>query len=81
MHKIRLLLLDDHILIREGLTRLLATEEEVEIVAQCGTTSEAVSLLESHAIDLVLLDFDLVTTPACPSYLRQQRQKVRAGFY
>lgn len=59
MHKIRLLLLDDHILFREGLTRLLATEEEFEIVAQCGTTSEAVSLLESHAIDLVLLDFDL----------------------
>ncbi|MDW5264680.1 MULTISPECIES: response regulator transcription factor [Acidobacteriaceae] len=59
MHKIRLLLLDDHILFREGLTRLLATEEEFEIVAQCGTTSEAVNLLESHAIDLVLLDFDL----------------------
>jgi DNA-binding NarL/FixJ family response regulator len=59
MNKIRLLLLDDHILFREGLTRLLATEEGVEIVAQCGTTSEAVRLLESHAIDLVLLDFDL----------------------
>ena len=59
MDKIRLLLLDDHILFREGLTRLLATEEEFEIVAQCGTSSEAVALLESRAIDLVLLDFDL----------------------
>lgn len=59
MHEIRLLLLDDHILFREGLTRLLATEEEFKIIAQCGTSSEAISVLESHAIDLVLLDFDL----------------------
>jgi DNA-binding NarL/FixJ family response regulator len=59
MSRIRLLLLDDHILFREGLTRLLATEEDFEIVAQCGTSAEAISLLQSHPVDLVLLDFDL----------------------
>jgi DNA-binding NarL/FixJ family response regulator len=59
LRKIRLLLLDDHILFREGLTRLLETEEEFEIVGQCGTCSEAVALLQNHAVDLVLLDFDL----------------------
>lgn len=59
MHKIRLLLLDDHILFREGLTRLLASEEEFEIVAQCGTSSEAIAVLENRAVDLVLLDYDL----------------------
>ncbi len=59
MQKIRLLILDDHILFREGLTRLLETEVEFAVVAQCGTSAEALHLLEQHDIDLVLLDFDL----------------------
>lgn len=59
MNRTRLLLLDDHILFREGLVRLLATEDEFEMVAQCGTSEEALSLFGRHAIDLVLLDFDL----------------------
>jgi DNA-binding NarL/FixJ family response regulator len=59
MPKIRLLLLDDHILFREGLVRLLATEDDFELVAQCGTCADALRLLDGYAIDLVLLDFDL----------------------
>lgn len=55
----RLLLLDDHLLFREGLVRLLATETEFEMVAQCSTVTEALSVLVNHTIDLVLLDFDL----------------------
>lgn len=59
MNKIRLLLLDDHALFREGLARLLATEDEFELVAQCSTSEEALALVGRSAIDLVLLDFDL----------------------
>jgi len=59
MGKVRLLLLDDHILFREGLARLLATESEFEIVGHCGTLLEALHVLGSHEVDLVLLDFDL----------------------
>ncbi len=55
----RLLLLDDHILFREGLSRLLATEPEFSMVAQCGTHAEALAILREQAVDLVLLDFDL----------------------
>ncbi|WP_231966761.1 response regulator [Terriglobus roseus] len=55
----RLLLLDDHLLFREGLVRLLATESEFELVAQCSTVAEALPVLADRRVDLVLLDFDL----------------------
>ena len=59
MQPIRLLLLDDHILFREGLSRLLVSEPDFETVAQCGTPAEALEILSRSAVDLVLLDFDL----------------------
>ncbi len=57
--RIRLLLLDDHILFRESLSRLLASEPDLEMVAHCGTPAEALDILSRNAIDIVLLDFDL----------------------
>src|SRR5271170_7365857 len=57
--RIRLLLLDDHILFREGLRRLLVSEADFETVAECGTPAEALEALSRSAVDIVLLDFDL----------------------
>jgi DNA-binding NarL/FixJ family response regulator len=59
MNPIRLLLLDDHLLFREGLSRLLITEADFEIVAQCGTPLEALAVLARSRVDVVLLDYDL----------------------
>ncbi len=59
MQRIRLLLLDDHILFREGMRRLLLSEPDFEIVAECGTPSEALKALSHSAVDIVLLDFEL----------------------
>jgi DNA-binding NarL/FixJ family response regulator len=59
MRRIRLLLLDDHILFREGLRRLLVSETDFETVAECGTPVEALDVLSRHEVDIVLLDFDL----------------------
>lgn len=59
MQSIRLLLLDDHILFRESLSRLLASEPDFEMAGHCGTAAEALELLERTEVDLVLLDFDL----------------------
>ncbi len=58
-HRTRLLLLDDHTLFREGLVRLLSTEESFEIAAQCSSVVEALTQIRSRMVDLVLLDFDL----------------------
>jgi DNA-binding NarL/FixJ family response regulator len=59
MQPIRLLLLDDHILFREGLSRLLASEPDFEMAGHCGTSAEALSMLGRFPVDIVLLDFDL----------------------
>jgi DNA-binding NarL/FixJ family response regulator len=59
MQRLRLLLLDDHVLFREGLRRLLVTEPDFETVAECGTGAEALEVLSRTAVDVVLLDFDL----------------------
>jgi len=52
-------LLDDHILFREGLSRLLASEPDFRMVGHCGTSAEALTLLRRQPVDVVLLDFDL----------------------
>jgi DNA-binding NarL/FixJ family response regulator len=57
--RIRLLLLDDHVLFREGLSRLLASEPDFEMVGNCGTSAEALDVLKGSPVDIVLLDFDL----------------------
>lgn len=59
MTRIRLLLVDDHILFREGLRRLLASEPDFETVAECGTPGEALNVLSRSSVDVILLDFDL----------------------
>jgi DNA-binding NarL/FixJ family response regulator len=59
MQPIRLLLLDDHTLFREGLSRLLASEPDFEMAGHCGTAPEALAMLRRSQIDIVLLDFDL----------------------
>ena len=56
---LNILVLDDHALFRESVSRLLSAEPGFEIVAHCGTIDEALQILRRKSIDLVLLDFDL----------------------
>lgn len=59
MDRIRLLLLDDHILFRESLSRLLASEPDFRMIAHCGTSAEALEILRREPVDIILLDYDL----------------------
>uniref|UniRef100_UPI00286AA7FF response regulator n=1 Tax=Armatimonas sp. TaxID=1872638 RepID=UPI00286AA7FF len=53
---IRLLLIDDHAIIRQGIKALLRSRPEIEVVAEAGSGEEGVALCEQHAPDVVLLD-------------------------
>jgi DNA-binding NarL/FixJ family response regulator len=57
--RVRILILDDHALFRESIARLLNAESDFEVIAGCGTTAEALQVISSSHIDLVLLDYDL----------------------
>jgi DNA-binding NarL/FixJ family response regulator len=57
--KIRILLIDDHDLFRESLSRLLDAEPDFQIAGNCASVSAAFSILEREQVDIVLLDYDL----------------------
>ena len=57
--KIRILLIDDHALFREGLVRLLESEADFELAGQCSSVREAFQLLAAGPVDVVLLDYVL----------------------
>jgi two-component system nitrate/nitrite response regulator NarL len=56
---IRILLVDDHSLFRESLSRLLEADHRFVVVGQCATVSEAIAAYSEAAVDVVLLDYDL----------------------
>ena len=56
---IRLLLIDDHALFRESVSRLLQAEPGFQVVAECNSGAEGMRIIESREVDIVLLDVDL----------------------
>lgn len=59
MSKVRVLLLDDHLLFRQGLARLLGSENDLEVVMHCPAIGEALIAVASGFVDVVILDVDL----------------------
>jgi len=55
----RLLLVDDHPIVREGLRAYLALQPGLEVVAEAGSVAEALARLDEARPDLVLLDVKL----------------------
>lgn len=56
---VRLLLVDDHMLIRASLRSLLAEFSGIEVVAEAGDGREAVEMVEKHQPDVVLMDISM----------------------
>lgn len=59
MTAIRILLVDDHEMVREGLKAMLQSEPDLEVVAETGHGREVPTLLEQARPDVVLLDVRL----------------------
>jgi two-component system response regulator DesR len=56
---IRILLVEDNQVFREALELLLGLSSDVEVVASVGDGSEAVSAVQEHEPDVVLMDYRL----------------------
>jgi DNA-binding NarL/FixJ family response regulator len=54
--KITILVADDHPYVRDGIASVVATERDMQVVAQAADGAEAVTLAKKHRPDIVLLD-------------------------
>jgi len=62
--RIRFVLVDDQVLFRASLGRLLATQPDLELAGECGTAAEAVEIVKGTSVDIILSDLDLGTERA-----------------
>ena len=59
MPPIRILLVDDHRIVREGLASMLSTQPDMLVVGEAGTGAEAIVQVVSLQPDIVLLDLEM----------------------
>ena len=59
MNEIRVLLADDHTVLRQGMAQALETQPDITVVAQARTGKEAVTLAQKHQLDVILMDINM----------------------
>ena len=57
--KIRILLADDHAVVRQGFGRILAAQDDLEVIGEAGNGREAVDLAEQLKPDVVVMDVSM----------------------
>ena len=58
---IRLLIVDDHAIVRQGLEQLLATVDDIEVVGTAADGEQAVQFAHDRQPDVVLMDLGMPT--------------------
>ncbi|WP_295823369.1 response regulator transcription factor [uncultured Microbacterium sp.] len=76
---IRVLVADDHSMVREGLSSVLAAEGDIEVVATATNGAEAVALVGTTGIDVVVMDVSMPVMDgiAATRAVRQDHPRVR----
>lgn len=75
----RVIIADDHVLIREGLRNVLAREPDMQVIAEAGDRPELIALVESTAADVVLMDINMPGDGAIETLqrIRSRRPELR----
>ncbi len=56
MSKIKVMIVDDHLIVREGLRRLLQLDEHIEVVSEASNGIECLNLVDASSPDIVFMD-------------------------
>ncbi len=77
--KIKVLIVDDHPVVRKGLQSCLSRQERLKIVGEAADGNEALQRVKALAPDVVLLDLDLpgISGLAVAEHLRKETPKVK----
>lgn len=59
LHKIKVLIADDHALVREGIAAFLKLSDEFEVVAEASDGLEAIEKTNKHQPDIVIMDINM----------------------
>ncbi|HMN27552.1 MAG TPA: response regulator transcription factor [Caldilineaceae bacterium] len=77
--RIRVLIVDDHAIVREGLCTLLAEEDELEVVGEATRGNEALSLVPALQPDVVLMDLVMPEMDGVETIRRLQAIKAKSN--
>lgn len=59
MNKIKVMIADDHAMVRQGLKTIIELEDDIEVVAQASNGEQAVSLARTEKPDIILMDINM----------------------
>jgi DNA-binding NarL/FixJ family response regulator len=71
---IRVLVVDDHALLRDGLRGILEAEDDIVVVGEAGNSEQAVAYVAATRPDVVILDVDIPGDKVTATLTRIQRQ-------
>lgn len=56
---IKILIVDDHKILRDGIKSIFSKSKEIKIIGECGDGSEVSEFLKDHNIDVILMDITM----------------------
>jgi len=59
MSKIKILIVDDHQIVRDGIKRILTDENDIDLIGSVGKGSEALDFIKSNRPDIVIADLSM----------------------
>jgi DNA-binding NarL/FixJ family response regulator len=77
---IRVIVIDDHPLLREGIAAVIAGEQDIELVAEGACGEDAISLFRTHRPDVVLMDLQMPGMSGIEAMTKIREEFTQARF-
>jgi two-component system, NarL family, response regulator len=78
--RIRVMIVDDHAIVREGLALMISLQSDMEVACQAGTLAEGLDLHPRHRPDVCLVDLRLPDGSGVDLIREIRRQQPRSNF-